>query len=113
MPEGRITRLEAQESETQSAVYLEAETAATCPWDGTLTQYEVSLDYKPSDSIVEVRALKHYLDTFHTQEYGQEDLTDAIFEDLDALLEPEWIRLTLSATHAPGVSMDTERERSE
>lgn len=112
MAESRVTGLEATESEAQSAVYITAETAAQCPWDGSLTQYEVVLEYQPSGSIVEVRALKQYLDSFHSQDYGQEDLTDAIFEDLSALLEPEWIRLQMTARHAPGVEMETERHRN-
>ena len=43
----------------------------------------------PSDSIVELKSLKYYFISFRNVGIYQEDLTNRIYGDLKALLEPK------------------------
>ncbi len=65
------------------------EFSAVCPFSGLPDVAKIYISYVPSDSIVELKSLKYYFISFRNVGIYQEDLTNRIYGDLKALLEPK------------------------
>ena len=65
------------------------EFSAVCPFSGLPDVARVFISYVPSTKIVELKSLKYYFISFRNVGIYQEDMTNRIYKDLKALLEPK------------------------
>ncbi len=64
-----------------------------CPRSGYPDFATMVIDYVPGPSIVELKSLKLYINTFRNQGISHEAATNRILDDLAAALAPRWIRV--------------------
>lgn len=82
--------------EREAVVTIETEEfSAVCPYSGLPDSGMLRIAYVPSDRCVELKSFKYYLVSFRDVGIYQEHAAAVIFEDLQALLAPRWIRLEL------------------
>lgn len=65
-----------------------------CPKTGQPDFAELSLEYIPDQSCLELKALKLYIWSFRDQGAFHEDVTNRILNDLVAATKPRYMRLT-------------------
>ena len=65
-----------------------------CPRSGFPDFATIVVDYIPSASVVELKSLKLYLNGFRDRGISHEAVTNQILEDLLAVLEPTYLRVT-------------------
>ena len=64
-----------------------------CPRSGYPDFATMVIDYVPGPSIVELKSLKLYINTFRNEGISHEAATNRILDDLVAALAPRWIRV--------------------
>ena len=64
------------------------ELTATCPITGQPDFYELKLDYRPKESLIESKSLKLYLWGFRDRGVFAEDLAATLLKDLVAACDP-------------------------
>lgn len=72
----------------QRICYKMKEFSAVCPFSGLPDFGIVWVKYIPQDTIVELKSLKYYFQTFRLVGIYQEDATAKIFNDLFPVLRP-------------------------
>lgn len=82
------------------------EVTALCPVTGQPDWYVVSISYQPSDRCVESKSLKLYLHRFRNKGHFCEAFADIIAKDLDAVLEPQCIEVTVKQKSRGGISIE-------
>lgn len=70
------------------------ELTCLCPRSGYPDFATVTVDYIPDRWIVELRSFKLYINGFRDIAISHEAITNRILEDLAALLEPRWLRVS-------------------
>ena len=65
-----------------------------CPKTGQPDFAVLSLDYIPDRTCVELKSLKLYIWSFRNEGHFHEAVTNRIVDDLAAVLEPRYLRLT-------------------
>jgi 7-cyano-7-deazaguanine reductase len=65
------------------------EFSAVCPFSGLPDIATVSVSYIPTDKIVELKSLKYYYLSYRNVGIYQEDMTNRLYNDLKALLNPK------------------------
>ncbi len=75
------------------ARFTAPEFTSICPVTGQPDFAHLSIDYIPSDWIVESKSLKLYLFGYRNHGAFHEDCTVGIGKDLTALLSPKWLRI--------------------
>lgn len=101
-----IPVLERAPAETDGLISIEtSDVTAWCPYEGTADYYTVQLEYWPDGYIVELMSYRDYFQTFRDEEIGHEAFAQRVYDDLLALLEPEWLRLTVEAPPRYGLNM--------
>ena len=65
------------------------EFTCVCPRSGYPDFAAISVVYVPDKSVVELKSLKLYLNSFRSVPISHEAVTNRIFEDLNTLLEPK------------------------
>ena len=96
-PERRaILETFAFQTEVPQVIHLHTEEfSAVCPGTGLPDIGVLDIWYIPSDRCIELKSLKMYLFSYRNEEIFQEPVADLIFEDLWAVLEPRYMRLSL------------------
>lgn len=90
--------LERDESDAQSTITIETgEVTAWCPFEGTVDYYDLTIEYQPDGSVVELMSLRDYFQSFRDEEISHEAFTDRLFEDLETSLDPAWLRVDVEA----------------
>ena len=69
------------------------EFSCLCPRSGYPDYATIKINYVPDKFIVELRALKLYLNKFRDQYISHESATNKIYDDLKTLLEPRKIEI--------------------
>jgi 7-cyano-7-deazaguanine reductase len=64
-----------------------------CPRSGFPDFATIVIDYVPDQSVVELKSLKLYINSFRSRQISHESSTNAILDDLVALLSPRWMRV--------------------
>lgn len=64
-----------------------------CPRSGYPDFATIVIDYVPGPSIVELKSLKLYINTFRNEGISHEAATNRILDDLIAALDPRWMRV--------------------
>ena len=83
-------------TEQPQVIHLHTEEfSAVCPGTGLPDIGTLDIWYVPSDRCIELKALKMYLFSYRNEEIFQEPVADLIFEDLWAVLQPRYLRLSL------------------
>ncbi len=80
------------------------EFTSVCPKTGQPDYGTLLIEYIPEAKCIELKSLKIYLQRFRNQGIFYENATNRIMDDLVAVLEPRWIRLTASFTPRGGIS---------
>ncbi len=70
------------------------EFTCVCPQSGFPDFATIRIRYQPKDSIVELKALKLYINAYRDVAISHEAATNKILDDLVALLDPHWMRVT-------------------
>ncbi|MBI3992632.1 MAG: NADPH-dependent 7-cyano-7-deazaguanine reductase QueF [Candidatus Lambdaproteobacteria bacterium] len=102
--EGRILQFESEEhirsdllqtfpyqGPRQRIVYETREFSAVCPYSGLPDYGTLSIEYIPARTIVELKSLKYYIVSFRNVGIFQEPATARLYNDLHALLQPEFL----------------------
>jgi len=69
------------------------EFSALCPRSGYPDYATIHLEYIPHKWVVELKALKLYINTFRNRYISHEESANEIFETLYNKLKPKWMRL--------------------
>lgn len=80
------------------------EFTSVCPKTGQPDFGTLLIEYTPEAKCVELKSLKMYLQKFRNQGIFYENVTNRILDDLIAVIQPRWIRLTASFTPRGGIS---------
>ena len=71
------------------------EFTALCPWTGLPDCGALTIDYTPSDKLIELKSLKYYLLSFRDVGIVQEHATNRILRDLVDLCGPRSMKVAL------------------
>ena len=71
------------------------EFTALCPWTGLPDYGALTIDYTPSDKLIELKSLKYYLLSFRDVGIVQEHAANRILQDLVDLCHPRAMKVTL------------------
>ena len=71
------------------------EFTALCPWTGLPDYGALTIDYTPSDKLIELKSLKYYLLSFRDVGIVQEHAANRILQDLADLCRPRAMKVTL------------------
>jgi 7-cyano-7-deazaguanine reductase len=69
-----------------------------CPRSGFPDFALVKIRYQPRDLVVELKSLKLYINGFRDVAVSHEGACNRILDDLVALLDPVWMRVTMDFT---------------
>ena len=73
----------------QRICYDTREFSAVCPYSGLPDYAQLTIEYIPGKSIIELKSLKYYIVSFRNVGIFQEPVTARIYKDLLALLKPQ------------------------
>ena len=79
------------EGPRQRIVYETREFSAVCPYSGLPDYATLSIEYIPARTIVELKSLKYYIVSFRNVGIFQEPATARLYNDLHALLKPQFL----------------------
>ena len=65
---------------------------------------KTEINMRPGKSIVELRSLKFYFQDFRNRVISYERLINVIFDDLEAVYEPEWLEVVIVTNPRGGIS---------
>jgi 7-cyano-7-deazaguanine reductase len=67
---------------------------ALCPRSGYPDFATIYLEYTPDKWVVELKAIKLYINSFMTRHISHEDSVNEIYDVLEKKLKPKWMKLT-------------------
>ena len=82
------------EGPRQKIQYDTAEFSAVCPYSGLPDYGRLRIHYIPSKTILELKSLKYYIVSFRNVGIFQEPATARIFNDIQTVLQPQWLCVT-------------------
>ena len=65
-----------------------------CPRSGYPDFATIRLSYTPSDKVIELKAVKLYINSFIDRHISHENTANEIYDTLYSQLEPKWMKLT-------------------
>lgn len=80
------------------------EFTSVCPKTGQPDFGTLTITYSPASKCVELKSLKLYLQQFRNEGIFYEHATNRILDDLVAVTQPRWMRLTAAFTPRGGIS---------
>ncbi|HUE71096.1 MAG TPA: preQ(1) synthase [Pirellulaceae bacterium] len=80
------------------------EFTSVCPKTGQPDFGTLTITYTPNSRCVELKSLKIYLQSFRNEGVFYENVTNRIFDDLTALLQPRSLRVAAAFTPRGGIS---------
>jgi len=97
--------------ERDYTVAMETEEFTTlCPLTGQPDFAKISIRYVPDRKILESKSLKLYLWSFRNEGSFHEHLTNVILDDVVAVLEPRFCKVTADFAVRGGISITVEAE---
>ncbi|MCU0918145.1 MAG: preQ(1) synthase [Planctomycetes bacterium] len=82
------------------------EFTSVCPRTGQPDFGEITIEYGPDQSCLELKSLKFYLQSYRNDGIFYEALTNDILDDLSAVCRPRWMRVTARFTPRGGITTD-------
>jgi len=67
---------------------------ALCPRSGYPDFATIYLEYRPDKWVVELKAIKLYINSFMTRNISHEDSANEIYDVLEKKLKPKWMKVT-------------------
>ena len=64
-----------------------------CPFSGYPDFATLKIIYQPSNKVIELKAIKLYLNNFREKKISHEEVANKIIDDLVEASEPKWIQL--------------------
>lgn len=105
--EGTLDILETIPAMAHCDVEISQPMTAQCPVDDHTDEYDVTITYKPQRGhVLEVQSVKRYLNAYSDVEISQERLCSKIYDDINAVADPESLTVTIEGSHY-GVSVVT------
>lgn len=86
------------------------EFTSVCPRTGQPDFGEITIEYCPDQSCIELKSLKFYLQSFRNQGIFYESLTNDILDDLIGVCRPRWMKVTARFTPRGGITTDVAAE---
>jgi len=86
------------------------EFTSVCPKTGQPDFGEITIEYNPDKSCIELKSLKFYLQSYRNQGIFYESLTNDILDDLAAVCRPRWMKVTARFTPRGGITTDVVAE---
>jgi 7-cyano-7-deazaguanine reductase len=80
------------------------EFTSLCPKTGQPDFGMLTITYTPNSRCVELKSLKIYLQSFRNQGIFYENVTNRIFDDLTALVQPRFLKVVAAFTPRGGIS---------
>ncbi|HMO84077.1 MAG TPA: preQ(1) synthase [Lacipirellulaceae bacterium] len=80
------------------------EFTSLCPKTGQPDFGTITICYTPAAKCVELKSLKFYLQSFRNEGIFYENVTNAILDDLVAVLAPRWIRVQAAFNSRGGMT---------
>lgn len=91
------------EGPNQRITYKTTEFSAVCPFSGLPDIGTVEIEYMPAAKCVELKSLKYYYLSYRDVGIYQEAATAKIYQDIIKLLEPKWMRLSVTYQTRGGI----------
>jgi 7-cyano-7-deazaguanine reductase len=82
------------------------EFTSVCPKTGQPDFGEITIEYCPDQTCIELKSLKFYMQSYRQQGIFYEALTNRILDDLTQACQPRWMRIAASFTPRGGISTD-------
>ena len=82
------------------------EFTSVCPKTGQPDFGTMTISYTPAEKCIELKSLKFYLHSYRNEGIFYENVTNQIFDDLTAVLEPRNLKIE-AAFHARGGITET------
>ncbi len=86
------------------------EFTSVCPKTGQPDFGEITIEYCPETSCIELKSLKFYLQSYRNKGIFYESLTNDILDDLTGACRPRWMRVTARFTPRGGITTDVVAE---
>ena len=64
-----------------------------CPRSGYPDFATIYIDYTPDEFVVELKAIKLYINSFMNKNVSHEDSANEIYDVLDSKLKPKWLKV--------------------
>ena len=81
------------EGAAQLITYETREFSCVCPFSGLPDYGRLVIQYRPGPYCVELKSLKYYLTSYRSVGIYQEAATNRLFQDMLALLQPDYLRI--------------------
>ena len=86
------------------------EFTSVCPRTGQPDFGEITIEYCPDQSCIELKSLKFYLQSYRDKGIFYESLTNDILDDLSSACQPRWMKVTARFTPRGGITTDVAAE---
>lgn len=83
---------------------VQPEFTSLCPKTGQPDFGTVTITYTPRGKCVELKSLKFYLQAFRDQGIFYENVTNAILDDLVAVVQPQWLKVQIAFNARGGIT---------
>ena len=80
------------------------EFTSVCPRTGQPDFGTLTIAYTPDKKCVELKSLKLYLHSYRNEGIFYEHVTNTVLDDLVAVLQPRWMKLTAAFTARGGIT---------
>lgn len=84
-------------------VHANPEFTSVCPMTGLPDFGTITVEYTPDRLCVELKSLKYYYLEFRNRGIFYEAAVNAIFDDLQSLMQPRWMKVTGAFTTRGGL----------
>jgi 7-cyano-7-deazaguanine reductase len=88
------------------------EFTSVCPMTGQPDFGEITIEYIPGETCIELKSLKFYMQSFRDEGIFYERLTNDILDDLAGACKPKWMRITSKFSPRGGITTDIACEYS-
>jgi len=82
------------------------EFTSVCPKTGQPDFGEITIEYCPDKSCIELKSLKFYMQSYRNKGIFYETLTNNILDDLCRLCKPRWMKVTSRFTPRGGITTE-------
>jgi 7-cyano-7-deazaguanine reductase len=86
------------------------EFTSLCPRTGQPDFGEITIEYCPDKSCIELKSLKFYMQSYRNEGIFYEALTNEILNDLSSVSKPRWMKVTSRFTPRGGISTEVTAE---
>ena len=83
---------------------------SVCPKTGQPDFGEITIEYCPSKSCIELKSLKYYMQSYRNKGIFYEAVTNKILDDLSNCCKPRWMKVTSRFTPRGGITTEVAAE---